>query len=215
MQNEHAYLIGVRNMLIACAGARVGDRLLILREDPALGYYGYGLDSAIMRGAESLGLSVTLLDVPVYPDVDELPVELEPAFQKADHALFLARLGDQIRFLQAPGGASAVVSYVLDTEMLASPFATAPYEAFLALKQSLDTLFRSAEHVRVTCARGTDFAGRAPETKESKPMDVTVKRFPMSVFAPLDARGFSGRIAVDHFLVGTGSRYYEPYGIPL
>lgn len=200
---------------MACGGARAGDRLLILREDPAHGYYGRGLDVAIARAAESLELSVTCLDVPLFAEVDALPADLEPAFRNADHALFLARLGDQIRFLKAPGGARSIVSYILDTEMLTSPFATAPYDAFLALKDVFDEFFRSAAHIRVTCSRGTAFSGRLPEATAARKLDVTVRRFPMSVFAPLDAAGFAGRVAVDHFLVGTGSRYYRPYGVPL
>lgn len=214
MQDEPVCLEGVRNMLVACAGARAGDRLLILREDPAHGYYGRGLDGVIARGAEMLGLLVTIRDVPLYREVDALPLELERAFQNADHALFLARLGDQIRFLQQPGGARAVVSYILDTDMIGSAFATAPHEAFVALKAAFDGLFSGAEQVHVTCARGTDIRGRPPGAPGARP-DVGVKRFPMSVFAPIDAAGFSGRIAVAHFLVGTGSRYYSPYGVPL
>ena len=215
MDHEEACLSAVRNMLIACAGARAGDRLLILREDPAHGYSGHGLDAAIARAAAVLGLSVSIIDVPIYPEIDALPSALEPAFKNADHALFLARLGDQIRFLQPPGGARAVVSYILDTDTLASPFATAPYHAFLDLKDTLDDMFLAAEHVHVTCPRGTDFSGRVSGGTRHRKSDVTVKRFPMSVFAPLDAADFSGRVAVDHFLVGTGSRYYEPYGVPL
>jgi hypothetical protein len=47
---------------------------------------------------------------------------------------------------------------------------------------------------------------------KAKRGDVTVKRFPMSVFAPVPAAGFTGRAALAGFLMGTGSRYYQPYG---
>jgi hypothetical protein len=215
MGTEQKRHTAVKNMLFACAGARPGDRLLILREDPAHGYYGRGLATEIATTAEDLGLAVNVVDVPVYAEIGALPAELEPAFREADHALFLARLGDQIRFLEAPGGARAIVSYVLDVDTLTSEFATAPYQAFVKLKHAFDGLFRNAARIRVTCASGTDFSGRLPPGAGHRKMDVTVKRFPMSVFAPLDAGGFSGRVAVDHFLVGTGSRYYDPYAIPL
>ena len=56
----------------------------------------------------------------------------------SDHVLFLARLGDQLRFRSMPPGARPIVSYVLDTEMLASPFGTAPYQAFVALKAAIE-----------------------------------------------------------------------------
>jgi hypothetical protein len=215
MANNDACLSAVRNMLMACAGATAGERLLILREDPVHGYYGPGLDTAIATAAERLGLTVTIHDVPLYAQVDALPAELEPLFQTADHALFLTRLGDQLRFLRLPHGAHAIVSSVLDVEMLASPFATAPYQPFFALKEAVDDLFLNATAVRMSCERGTDLTGRVPAGTTRRNMDVRVKRFPMSIFAPMDAAGFSGRVAVDHFLVGTGSRYYEPYGVPL
>ena len=41
--------------------------------------------------------------------------------------------------------------------------------------------------------------------------DTSLKRFPMSVFTPVPAHGFSGRIALCGFLTGTGSRYYDDY----
>lgn len=215
MENDLICLSAVRNMLTACAGARAGERLLILREDPRHGYYGNGLDAAIAQSARTLGLAVEVVDVPIYEEIHALPPELAPVFTSADHVLFLARLGDQIRFLHVPGGARAIVSYVLDTDALASDFATAPYQAFLDLKSAVDDMFRAAERVRVTCPRGTDFEGRVPDADRCRPADVSVKRFPMSVFAPLDAKGFVGRVAVAHFLVGTGSQYYSPYGLPL
>lgn len=215
MGNEQLYLNAVQNMLTACAGAVAGERLLILREDPVHGYYGRGLVAVIAEAATSLGLSVDVIDVPIHSEIDALPVDLAPAFRTADHVLFLARLGDQVRFLDIPGGARAIVSYVLDVETLASEFATAPYQAFLDLKYAVDDMFASSKHVHVTCPRGTEFEGRVAVAAERRKLDVTVKRFPMSVFAPLDATGFAGRVAVSHFLVGTGSRYYSPYGLSL
>jgi hypothetical protein len=83
------------------------------------------------------------------------------------------------------------------------------------LKAVFNRLLFSAREIRVSCPLGTDFRGAQPPQQDEMPADVTIRRFPMCVFAPLDARGFSGRVAVAHLLVGTGSRYYEPYGIPL
>ena len=128
--------------------------------------------------------------------------------------LFLARLGDQLRFQSMPPGARPIVSYALDTEMLASPFGTAPYQAFVALKAAIDTLLAEAREIRVTCPLGTDFKGRL-DPAAATTADVTVRRFPLSVFTPLDASGFAGRVAVARFLVGTGSQYYRPYHLPL
>jgi len=39
--------------------------------------------------------------------------------------------------------------------------------------------------------------------------DTSILRFPMSVFTPVPAHSFSGRVALAGFLTGTGSRYYD------
>jgi hypothetical protein len=208
---------GALNLLQGCAEARPGESLLILAEEAGLGYYGRGLAEAVADAAREFGLAVTLRHVPFLPAADTLPPDLVPAVQAVDHTLFLARLGDQLRFRAMPKGSRPIVSYALDREALASPFGTAPYAAFVALKTALDRLYAEARSIRVTCPLGTDFEGcaRAPAAAANAPADVAIKRFPMSVFTPLDATGFRGRVAVAHLLCGTGSRYYEPFGIPL
>jgi hypothetical protein len=206
---------GARNLLVNCAGAKPGESLLILHEDSTAGYFGPDLAEDIARLAEGMGLHVTMLETPFAPDVDTLTPQQEAAVKASDHALFLARLGDQLRFKAMPAGSRPVVSYVLDRDALASDFGTAAYEAFAALKAAFNTLFLKARRIRVTCPLGSDFGGAVTSVDTGGTDDVTIKRYPMSVFAPLDARGFSGRVAVAHLLVGTGSRYYQPYGVRL
>jgi hypothetical protein len=206
---------GARNLLMNCAGAKPGESLLILHEDPAAGYFGPGLAEDIAGLAKAMGLHVTMLETPFAPDVDTLTPQQEAAVKASDHALFLARLGDQLRFKAMPKGSRPVVSYVLDREALASDFGTVDYEVFAALKTAFNALFFTARRIRVTCPLGSDFAGAVTPVEPGGTDDVTIKRYPMSVFAPLDARGFAGKVAVAHLLVGTGSRYYEPYGIRL
>src|SRR5262245_28424391 len=110
---------GVRNLLDACAQARSGDRLLIVEEEAALGFYGEGLGDAVARRAAQAGLQVERRQVAFSPCVDEMPGELNDALQTSDHALFLARVGDQLRFSDIPGAAKPIVSYVLDRDALA------------------------------------------------------------------------------------------------
>jgi hypothetical protein len=205
---------GALNLLLGCAKAKPTDRLLILHEDASQGYFDAGLAGAVAEAARDLGLSVSFMEVPFQPDAEALDPAQEQAVRAHDHALFLARLGDQLRFKAMPDGSGPVVCYALDREALASPFGTADYAAFVALKACFDSLFTGAREIRFTCPLGTDMRGAAPASP-ARSGDVSVKRFPMSVFAPLDARAFQGRVAVSRLLVGTGSRYYEPYGVPL
>jgi hypothetical protein len=209
---------GALNLLHGCAGAKRGETLLILREDPVLGYFGEGLAEMIADHARDLGLIVKTRQVPFSADVETLSPDLAAEVGGSDHTLFLARLGDQLRFRDMPAGTKPVVSYILDLDALASPFGSAPCEAFADLKTAFNRLFAGARDIRVTCALGTDFRGSVPapsaESEDAK-VDVSIKRHPVSVFAPLEAVRFNGRVAVAHLLVGTGSRYYEPYGMEL
>ncbi len=215
--DDDAFRLGVRNLLSGCAGAKSGESLLILAEDDGLGHYFDGLADEVASEAEAFGLRVALRRVGFSPAADALPQELLPMVGGSDHTLFLARLGDQLRFRAMPVGSKPIVSYALDRAAFAGPFGGAPYAAFVALKTAFDRFFAGARHIRVTCPRGTDFEGRptAPSREATAPLDVTIKRFPMSVFAPLDAASFSGRVAVAHLLCGTGSRYYQPFGLRL
>lgn len=206
---------GALNLLLGCAEARSGERLLILHEDPSLGYFGTGLAEAVAASARGLGLDVRLDTVPFDPLAEFLPVEIAAKMSQADHTLFLARLGDQLRFRQMPAAAKPIVSYVLDQQAMASSFGSAPHAAFVALKAAFNRLFANAHNIHVTCPLGTDFQGKLDPAHADEVPDVGIKRFPVSVFAPIEAASFTGKVAVAHLLVGTGSKYYQPYGIPI
>jgi hypothetical protein len=208
---------GLRNLLLECAEASAGQSLFIVEEAGDNPFYENGLGDAVRDGAERLGLRVRRRSLPFDADATALPDDLAIQVAEADHALFLARIGDQLRFSAMPQGSHPIVSYVLNLTMLGTPLGTASYRAFFNLKRATDALFASAREVQVTCPLGTDFVGsvRGRSVQPEQPGDVTIKRFPMTIFAPQDARNFSGRVAVAHGLAGTGSRYYQPYGLRL
>lgn len=211
---DAALLQGARNLIENCAGMQAGQRLLILAEDPALGFYDAALPGLVAQVAASIGIAAEVRAVPFEPRAAEPPPELSAAMAGADRTLFLARLGDQLRFSPTLAAARPVVSYALDAAMLASGFGGAHHAALVALKECLNAALSAARHIRVTCPLGTDFEGpgaRFPETGG----EVSVARFPLSVFTPVPAEGFAGTIAQAGFLTGTGSTYYEPYTVPL
>jgi len=207
-------VVGARNMLENCAQARPGDHLLILEEDPALGFYAPGLAESVAYTAQAMGLSVTRLAVPFSPEGADLPDAVQTRMRAADHVLYLARLGDQNRFRPSPAAERSIICFALDEDALASPFATVPHGAMLALKTAVTTMLLAAQEIRVTCPLGTDFGGRI-DPPVGRLADVEMKRFPMSIFAPLPMAGFSGRVALSRFLVGSGSVYYDPFALPL
>jgi hypothetical protein len=202
---------GAENLLLNCAGARPGHRLLIATEPPEYGYFDQDAAPCIASVARRLGLSVDTVDVGFNPDNPHLSPDLLHRFEAADIILFLARLGDQLRFSDMPPGKTIIVSFAVRQELLGSGFSTGHYAAFLALKSEVNTLLAGAREVRLTCPDGTEVTGK-PEMDLSKRGDTTIRRFPMSVFTPVPAHSFSGRVAM-RFLTGTGSRYYDDYNV--
>ena len=205
---------GVQNLLVNCAGLTRGQSLLIVYEDPGESYYDPGLLEAFSDTARRMGLIPELYEVPFERDVKDPNQSLAARIATNDRTLFLARLGDQIRF--RPNGApdTQIISYALDREMLGSDFGIAHYEAFNTLNLLLKQTLSTAHEIHVTCPAGTDFQG-GPVAYPKHGGDVTIKRFPVSVFTPAAMTGFAGRVAQVGFLVGTGSHFYQPYACEL
>lgn len=203
---------GARNLLANCAKARVGDRLLIAYEPPEFGFYDCEAVGCVVAAAEELGIHIDTVNVGFTPETPHLMPDLMARFEAADIILFLARLGDQLRFSDMPRGKKIIVSFAVTQELFGSGFANGHHDAFTALKTRINDVLASAENVHVTCAAGTDFTGR-PAMDLSAKGDTSVLRFPMSVFTPVPAHSFSGRVALAGFLTGTGSRYYPNYTI--
>jgi hypothetical protein len=203
---------GAANLLANCVGTRKHDHLLIVREEPGLGYYDEEIVDAVEHAAHAIGARATVMSVPFEPQPREMPAEVRALMRSVDQTVFLARIGDQLRFSDMAASERAVVCYALDVDMLASPYGTADHRAFTLLKTALNSMLGNAASIRVTCLAGTDFQGPGPGAAGPLP-DVGVGRFPMPVFTPIPAEGFSGTVALPGFLVGTGSMYYEPYAL--
>jgi hypothetical protein len=200
---------GALNLLRNCAGAKPGDSLLIAYEPPEHGYFDAEVVDVVARAAQVCGLSVETVDVGFNPDDPVMTPHLLERMAAADIILFLARLGDQLRFSQMPSEKTIVVSYALSRAAFGSGFANAHHGAFLAMKAAVNAALARARSLRVTCPLGTHIEGH-PEMDLTSGGDTTVLRFPMSVFTPVPAHSFSGRVAI-RFLTGTGSRYYQDY----
>ncbi len=206
--SEEDLQAGIKNLLLGCGGCAPGHSLLIVRESGGGDYYDPELAPAVARIGEALGLRVSYADAPFTPDPREPEPALAASLAAADCTVFLARLGDQLRFRPDPGAARRIVCYALDRPMMASRFGHSDYRAFVALAALIDDAMVQAGEIRVTCPAGTDFEGRLQGAPGN---DTTCRRFPRSVFSPVAADGFQGQIAQRGFLTGTGSRYYAPY----
>lgn len=199
---------GARNLLFGCAGFVPGDEVLVVREDPACGWYDRAAPDAVVAEARTAGLKVTVADTgpPCARGGDRVAELL------ADHpnAIFFARIGDQNRFGELDGGRKLVMSYARTEEALSSPFGRIDHRAMAGLKSAVDDVLRSARNVAITCPHGTALSGElAPDGRDADG-EVSVHRFPLGVPRPVSARALSGEVCISRPLTPTGSGVYEP-----
>ncbi len=203
---------GVRNLVVNCAQAQSGDRILIAYEPETFGYFAADIRHDVADGARTMGLRVEMMDVGFEANRTCLPDSMMKTMADFDVVLFLSRLGDQLRFSEMPTGPKFVVCFALNSHLLGSAFGRAHYEAFCQTKSAVDQTVLKAQQITITCPKGTDVSGQIPHGTNTA-SDTTSTRFPMSVFAPVPADQFSGRIALGGFLTGTGSKYYDDYTV--
>lgn len=196
-----------RNLLVDCAGLRAGQRVVILAEDPALGWYDIACPEATAGVARDLGAEVNI--IPVTGPGVSLDPAVERVCEVADIRVFFARCGDQSRFSRQPKRGVTVMVYARTAETFGTDFGIRPHGEMVALKDCMNTALFAAEEIRITCPLGTEVSGTPPAIRQ-EPDDVTVRRFPMCMPAPMPARHFSGKVALSGFLTPTGSKCYDP-----
>jgi hypothetical protein len=199
---------GARNLLVNCAGVEPGDTILIVHENPDLGWY--DLDAPMAVAAEAGKLGATVLMVEAGAPENQRDPGLADAIAAHDCVIFFARIGDQDRFADPAPGKTCVMCYARDAEMLASPYGTTPYQALEELKEAVNDILLGASRIEIRCPLGTEISGTVSDAARRARADVSVRRFPLGVPQPIEAATFSGRVALARYLTPTGSRVYEP-----
>lgn len=97
---------GARNLLQDCLGLRAGERLLLIQEDPVHGYYDAAAPACVAQVAKDLGATLETYHAPLIDGPGDVPEDMLTALGRVDHAIFFARIGDQVRFTALPGQAS-------------------------------------------------------------------------------------------------------------
>jgi len=203
-----ALALGARNLLLNCAGLSAGDALLIIHEDPTLGWHDLDAPQAVAREAERLGMRPRFLMVGA-PGNEPDPV-VEAAMADAPCVIFFARIGDQDRFGEPDPTRRKVMCYARQAGSLGSAFGVTDHSAMLALKSAVNDALRKAAHIRITCPLGTDIGGANPAPDPDGPQDVTMQRFPVGVPMPLSAQTLDGTVVLARHLTPTGSKVYDP-----
>jgi hypothetical protein len=199
---------GIGNLLEHCAGVQSGESLLVVHEDPDLGWYDAQSPIAVANKARTMGLTTTLLEVGA-PGLQK-DTNLLQQISNHDCTIFFARVGDQDRFDDNAGQERSVMVYARDASSLSSSFGRVHHRAMIEFKEAVNDVVLNAGRVTITCPLGTDYSGNVSAVVRDNDIDVTVKRFPLGVPQPVPAGGFSGRVALARYLTPTGSLPYLP-----
>ena len=203
---------GAANLVFGCAEITPDQRVLVVTEHPSLGWFDRNAAGAVADVARRAGADVSTLTV---GDPAERPSEnLRRSLLQADVAIFFARIGDQERFVNHGDDPLRIVSYARTDKALASSFGTTDHGEMCALKSAVDRALMDAARIEISCPQGTRLTGPGP-AKTAEAPDVTVRRFPMCVPAPVSAKGFSGEVVLEGYLTPTGSQVYEPASLLL
>ena len=199
---------GARNLLVNCAGLVKGDKVVILHEDPALGWYDLEAPIAVDTMASQMGIHSRLLKV---GGPRNKPIaELTKIHKNYDNIICFARIGDQNRFSPQAPNKRFIMCYVRDVNMLASCYGCADHRAFKQLKESINSILLNATEIKINCPLGTNINGKISKRFRQKNKDVSVLRFPMAVPQPIIASDFSGQVALSGYLTSTGCKVYSP-----
>ncbi len=202
---------GIDNLLDNCMEVTPGESLTIISEQGKGGYYSEKLDEIIAAHARKRALDVEIVAAPVVEDAETFPPNIKRAMEAADHALFLARIGDQVRFTELGGAGTKTMCYALDEHAFSTPFCSANHRFFLQFRSLINKALFGSKKITISCASGTHLVGQSPpDPGNDAADDVSVRRFPLTVFRPIPASSFSGKIALSKWLCPTGSRLYQP-----
>jgi hypothetical protein len=204
---------GARNLILNCAELKKDETLVIISEDPKLGWYDADVTDALVKEVTQMGIKPTLLEVGGPTNYKD-PTIID-AVDSHDCTIFLSRIGDQDRFEVITPGKKTIMCYARNAEMLASSYGNANYKAFIEVKQAVNNILLMADTVRITCDQGTDISGSLQRNVEEAVDDVSVRRFPLGVPHPLEASQMSGYVALAKYLAPTGSKVYDPASIEI
>ena len=203
---------GAANLIDNCIGNVAGLTVLLVCEDPKLGWYDTPAPDLVHGALLERGATVRRMIVGL-PD-NRPDADVQAAMNEVDEVIFFSRLGDQGRFHWHYTGPHCVMSYALNEDMLTGGYGTLDHAAMTHMKDAIDAITLRADHVLVTCPRGTRFEGR-PGAPAANKADVIISRFPLGIPKPVPADGFHGRAVLSNYLTPTGSKIYTPDSLML
>ena len=209
---DSAAVRGADNLIYSCMRNPAGSNILLVCEDPSLGWYDNAAPDLVEKRLILHGAQVTRIKVNL--PTNNTDTALLAAIEAADAVIFFARIGDQGRFKPWYASRRSVMSYALNIDMLASGYGTLDHDMMVKFKNAIDRITLEAAHIAVTCPLGTCFEG-GPGNSLQRGKEVAIGRFPMGIPRPVLNEDFCGQVVVAHYLTPTGSRVYHPESLLL
>jgi hypothetical protein len=203
---------GARNLLLNCARAQAGARVVIVGERDDNPYFDPQLCNDVADVADRLGVDTEIILAEPVSGASEFPKAVADAMQSADVTIFFSRLGDQARFAETPGDGRKIMTYTLTREHLQSPFAGIDFNVMKDIHDHLLARIKAAQRYRIEGANGTSLTARLRHASGSDAPDVsefTVELFPVMIFPPVNFSDLNGRLVIEHFVMSTSVRQFE------
>jgi hypothetical protein len=215
---NEALFNGACNLLQNCAGARAGDRVLLVGEKGPETFFDPCLCDDLAEACAILDIESTIVLAKPGTDANHFPIVVSEAMQATDFTIFFSRLGDQIRFLDSPGTSKKIMCYTLDRAHLASAFAHTDYHAMQRMHDHLLARIMQSKTYTIASPNGTSLAAVVTSETDSGQQAVTdfsLQLFPVMIFPPLHFHQLEGQLVLDHFLLSSSTRAYAGSVLPL
>lgn len=210
-------IAGAKNLFEECLRLSAGQDVLLIIEPPECRHYDAAMVPFVAEQAWGRGARVTTLAI--HPDADL--AALAPAFiaalAKADHTIFLNRIGDRVRFggLACPG--TKTMMHAPNLDYLGNAFARTSFKLLDALRTSLMQRISAATICSLRCPQGSDLEMWLHPEGEAMPQmtEFAVQNFPVMIIPPMPAASLSGRLMLTGALVSTNTDVYSERVLPL
>lgn len=203
---------GIQNLVHHCIGVKAGQNVLIIKEANQYDYFDSSISDIVERELSSMGVNTTMLTVPLCAGPESIPAYINAAVEQADHTVFFARIGDQLRFSPFSGKGTRTMCYALNNQFLGSEFCTISHDFMAEVLEKLERELSQAREWRITCPLGTDVSGicERRNTPITKTGTFSLYNFPIGTFKPVSGSSLNGHVVLSKWLSPTGYHLYEP-----
>jgi hypothetical protein len=203
---------GTKNLLLNCAQARPGDRVLLVGEQCDSPYFEPVLCDDVAQVAQKLGIHASAIMAEPVTDASRFPHSVSDAMMNVDTTIFFSRLGDQVRFLDTPGSSKKIMCYTLTRKHMSSAFASVGFSTMKNIHDLLINEITAAKKYKIEAACGTSLSSEIvhdPGSNKSAVTEFSLELFPVMIFPPVNFHNLHGQLVLKDFLLSSSTRAYE------